>query len=162
MALCPFYTIYYPFHCLAASLYGFTLVQCEHSVAHEREKRERNPYCDPIRFYADDNIPLRSSRRHRDAGFPIIYLYLSVRLKKVDGFIRFSIFFALKTAVYSAFFNGFFLPRQERTRIMCTGKYRNRRRIRCLCNRLKVFCNRHTASLYRHTASLYRISTVIC
>jgi hypothetical protein len=37
--LCPFYTIYYPFHSLAASLRRFMPVKCEHSEAHEREKR---------------------------------------------------------------------------------------------------------------------------
>ena len=102
-----------PFHFLAAILYGFMAVQCEHSEAHEREKRERNPCCEPTMFYASDNTPLRSSRRSRDAGFPIIYLNLQVRLKKVHGFYTvFSVFplfspffldFPTKSAVFSRF-----------------------------------------------------------
>ena len=54
-----FYTIYYPFHFLAASLRRFMAVQCEHSEAREREKR---PCRDPIRFYAVLYIGFTMSR----------------------------------------------------------------------------------------------------
>jgi hypothetical protein len=88
-----------PFHFLAASLRRFMAIQCEQSEAHEREKRERNPCREPMTFYASDNNPLRSSRRSRDAGFPIIYPNLRVRLKKVHGFykgfLRFSSIFSV-------------------------------------------------------------------
>jgi hypothetical protein len=137
-----FYTIYYPFHFLAASLRRFMAVQCEHSEAHEREKRERNPCRDPIRFYT-----VKKSAR-------FLYGFLSFSHWKLRFILRFS--------------HGFFPTASRTYAIMYTGKYRNRRRIRCLCNRLTVFCNRltvflnrHMASLYRYTASLYRISPVI-
>jgi hypothetical protein len=117
IALCPFYTIYYPFHCLAARLRRFMPVQCERSEAHEREKRERNPCREPTKFYASDNTPLRSSRRSRDAGFPIIYPNLSVRLKKVHGFYTvFSLFRTENCGIFCVFPTVFLPPRQERTR----------------------------------------------
>jgi hypothetical protein len=71
-------------------------VQCERSEDHERKKREKplpRSYTVLCRF---------------------IYPNLSVRLRKVYGFIRFSLFFALKTAVFSAFSHGFF-PTASRT-----------------------------------------------
>jgi hypothetical protein len=82
-----FYTIYYPFHFLAASLRRFKAVQCEHSEAHEREKRKRNPCRDPI------------------------------RLKKVHGFYTvFSLFHTENCGLFSVYPTFFFPPRQERTR----------------------------------------------
>jgi hypothetical protein len=94
-----FYTIYYPYHFLAASLRRFMAVQCEHSEAHEREKRKRNPCRDPIRFYA------------------VLYtLTLAYGKKKYTVFIRFSLFFTLKTAVYSAFITRFFSHRVKNVR----------------------------------------------
>jgi hypothetical protein len=126
-ALCPFYTVYCPFHCLAASLRRFMPVQCEHSEAHERKTREKPlPRAYDV-FMPVTTPPLRSSRRHRDAGFPIIYLDLSVRLKKQTFFSRFRTENCRFFCVFPTFF---FPPPGERTRIMYTGKYRNRRRIR--------------------------------
>jgi hypothetical protein len=46
--------------------------------------------------------------------------------------IRFSFFLCTENCGFTCVFStGFFPPRQERTRIMYTWKYRNRRRIRC-------------------------------
>jgi hypothetical protein len=63
-------------------------------------------------------------------------------VEKSTQFLYGSLFFVLKTAGFSAFSHVFFPPRQEPTRIMCTGEYRNYRRIRFFGNRLTVFLNR--------------------
>jgi hypothetical protein len=97
-----------PFHSLAAILYGFMAFQCEHSEAHEREKLERNPCCEPTMFYASDNTPLRSSRRSRDAGFTIIYPNLRVRLKKVHGFYKGFLRFSSISPLNQQYFQGLF------------------------------------------------------
>jgi hypothetical protein len=70
---------------------------------------------------------------------------LSARLKKYIFHLRFSLLFAL---FFSAFYTRIFST-ESRTyghNIM----YRNRRRIRCLCNRLTVFCNRKPVFLTSH------------
>jgi hypothetical protein len=52
--------------------------------------------------------------------YGFIYPNLSVRLKNYTVFIRVSLFFALKTEGFSAFFPCIFSPRQERRQLMYT------------------------------------------
>jgi hypothetical protein len=82
----PFYTVYCPFHSLAASQYHFTTVQ-----------DSENPCCQPTPFYT--------------VYCPIIYLDLSIRLKKVHGFLS---FLHWKLRVFLRFSHGFF-PTASRT-----------------------------------------------
>jgi hypothetical protein len=107
------------------------------------ERGERNPCRDPIRFYAGDNTPLRSSRRHRDAGFPIIYPNLGIRLKKVHGFYTvFSLFRIENCGLFCIFPTVFFPPHKERTPLCTPGSTGICNRLTVSCNRLTVFCNR--------------------
>jgi hypothetical protein len=93
-----FYTVYCPFHFLAVILYGFTRFSAS-AAKLMREKREREPLS-----------------RSRTVLCRFIYPNLSIRLKKYTFFIHFSLFFALKTAVYSAFFPRFFSHRVKNVR----------------------------------------------
>jgi hypothetical protein len=74
---------------------------------------------------------------------PFIYPNLSVQLKKVHGFYTFfSLFRTENCGLFCVFSTIFFPPRQERTRITYTGKYRNRRRIQCFVTVFRCFFNR--------------------
>jgi hypothetical protein len=76
----------------------------------------------------------------------MIYLDLSVQFKKVHDFLSFSHW---KLRVFPRFSHGFFSPRQERTRLMYTGVYRNQRIKRCFGTVKSVFIGCYTASIYR-------------
>jgi hypothetical protein len=77
-----------------------------------------------------------------------VYPYLTAsRQKKVHGFNTIFSFFRTEN---SMIFPRFFFPsHQERTRMMYTGKYRNRRTIRCFL------------TVIRHRYILYRKFTVV-
>jgi hypothetical protein len=84
-----------------------------------------------------------------------MYPDLTVRLKKVRGFIRFSLFFALKTAVYVAFSH-----RVENVARSVHREVPELAQNTVFCNRMTVFFVTANPVLFnRRTASLYRIYT---
>jgi hypothetical protein len=122
---------------LAASLHHFTRFIAHfiplppaYTILHQW--RTLNPCCQPTPFYT--------------VYCPIIYLDLSIRLKKVFGFLSFSHW---KLRVFLRFSHGFF-PTASRT--YANDTHRNLPQSahkRCLLSVKSVFINRYTASLYR-------------
>jgi hypothetical protein len=86
--------------------------------------------------------------------------FSSMKYSKSTRFCTvFSLFHTENCVFFCVFPKVFFPPRQERTRIMYIGKYGNRRRIWCICNRLTVFLPVTSVFFYRNGSYIYSAST---